>query len=92
MTTSRKHHTKTAAKKRPAPAAARRHHTDPVHPAEVDINMKSGCPELRFLLTVLRPLLREAVRAAKRCKHHHPHHHKVFAGNYHNITACDGRH
>jgi hypothetical protein len=85
----------TAAKKHPTKAAAVRHHNDlPCHPAEVDINLNSKCsdPELKVLLKLLRPLLREVIKASKRCKHHHHHQGQKFVSHYHNITACDGRH
>lgn len=92
MTAANNRPTKAAAKKRPAKAAAVRHHTDrPRHPAEVDINMQSNCPELKLLLKLLRPMLKEVIKASRKCKHHH-HPPGKFVGRYHNITFCDGAH
>ena len=92
-TAAKKRPTKAAAKEQPIMAAPARHHTDPQHKGERDIDLNSKCPdlELQMLLKLLRPMLEKVIEASERCKKQYPG--QGFAGgNYHNITICNGKH
>jgi len=83
----------TAAKKTPTKTAAIRHHTDPPHAKErdIDLNAHYSDPELKVLLKLLRPMLERVIKASERCNKKNPDQ-GAAVGNYHNITVCDGRH
>ena len=91
MPTTKKHRTKTAAKKRTAKAAASRHHgAGRRHSGEIDIDLNSQCPDetLQVLLTLLRPMLQQVIKVYKECMEECAV--EPCAPNYHNITVCTG--
>ncbi len=77
--------TKSAAKKQTTKAPAGRHHSDSPHPKEFDIDLDflGADKELKFLLSLLRPLLQQVIEGSRRCEQHH----KVRS-HYTNITFC----
>lgn len=103
MANSKTHSAKTAAKKRPSKSApktgvamaavARHHHSGTKHSGEFDIDLTWPCDDISERLKALKKLLRIVIEAIDDCQQNQqtPIKGTGFAGNYHNITVCNGQ-